>query len=65
MAHVLCPDCHALVARNGARMLDYDRRRAWVVALAFVAIALAIWAGFAPFAYNWIAAFWRNGAGGR
>ena len=64
-AHALCTDCHALVEADGSRFHDHDRRRAWVVVIAVIGLFAVAWAGFAPFADNWIAAFWRNGAGGR
>jgi hypothetical protein len=64
-AYALCPDCHAAMAHGRGEMLDHDRRRALLVMAAFIGVGAVIWAGFAPFTFNWIAAFWRNGAGGR
>ena len=65
VAHALCGPCHAAVEADGDRFHALDRRRAVVIALAFVGVAAGIWLGFAPFAGHWIAAFWRNGAGVR
>jgi len=64
-AFALCPDCHPVVQADAARFHDHDHRRAWVILIAALAVFALIWAGFAPFTSNWIAAFWRNGAGGR
>ena len=54
-----------MLSTIGSRFHDHDRRRAWVVVIAVVGLFALAWAGFAPFTHNWIAAFWRNGAGGR
>ena len=64
-AHVLCPECLTVVAANGGRLHDHDRRRFVVMLLASIALAALIWLSFTLFMPNWIAAFWRNGAGGR
>lgn len=64
-AHVLCPECHAVVERNAHRLHDHDRRRFVVMLIAGLMVAALIWLSFTTFMPNWIAAFWRNGAGGR
>ena len=64
-AHVLCPTCHDAVSGGRGDMLDHDRRRALVTCAAVLGVVALMWFGFAPFTHNWIAAFWRNGAGGR
>ncbi len=64
-AYALCPDCHAAIDGGRADILDHDRRRALLTCAAVAGLVAVMWFGFAPFTHNWIAAFWRNGAGGR
>ncbi|CAN5288726.1 hypothetical protein BH09PSE2_BH09PSE2_12950 [soil metagenome] len=64
-AYVLCPACHGAITGGDGALLDHDRRRALLTCAAVLALTALMWFGFAPFTHNWIAAFWRNGAGGR
>lgn len=63
--HAVCADCFRTVSGDSARFDDVDRARAIRAVLTVIGVAVLLWACFAPFAHNWIAAFWRNGAGGR
>ena len=63
-ADAVCPACHARLAR-GAALDGPERWRTWLTFAVFLAIAAVLVWGIPALTPNLIAAFWRNGAGGR
>ena len=63
-ADAVCPACHARLAR-GAALDGPERWRTWLTFAIFLAIAAVLVWGIPALTPNLIAAFWRNGAGGR
>ncbi len=63
-ADAVCLACHGRLTR-GAALDGPERWRTWLTLAAFLAIAAVLVWGIPAMLPNLIAAFWRNGAGGR
>lgn len=63
-ADAVCAACHARLVK-GASLDGPERWRTWLTFAAFLVIAAALVWGVPAILPNLVAAFWRNGAGGR